>query len=139
MAQEYISEQSKKDSKRQQAYLTRQLEEEQSHQNRVRMVRALALDSQYWFNLDNLESSMNQHMLIPNMIYDKTDYYVRLQEQAMLLENAHYDKLDEGVNNAETLRFKNKRLIPLFAEIKGIVKHLNNDWETQYSQELAVA
>lgn len=78
MAQEYISEQSKKDSKRQQAYLTRQLEEEQSHQNRVRMVRALALDSQYWFNLDNLESTMNQHMLIPNMIYDKTDYYVRL-------------------------------------------------------------
>lgn len=89
----------------------------------------LELDSQYWFNLDNLEHRMKDEMLIPNMIYDKTDYYVRLQEQSMLLDNGDYQKLDEGINSKESLKFKNKRLIPLFSEIKSLIKHLNSDWQ----------
>lgn len=72
---------------------------------------------------------MKDEMLIPNMIYDKTDYYVRLQEQSMLLDNGDYQKLDEGINSKESLKFKNKRLIPLFSEIKSLIKHLNSDWQ----------
>ena len=56
----------------------------------------------------------------------------------MMLENGDYEKLDDGINNRETLKYKNKKLIPMFNEIKYIIKHMKGGYEWMYKQELKV-
>lgn len=40
----------------------------------------MKLDSQNWYNEDNLDDMVDNKMFIPDVIYDKTDYYMQLQE-----------------------------------------------------------
>lgn len=111
------------------------LEEEQKRQNRIRMLKFLNLDSRTWYNLENIESKMKAEVLIPDFVWDQTNYYVKLQEQAIFYQKGDFDGLEEAMNDAEITRIKNARLMPMYAEIVGLVKHLTNNEETQLISE----
>jgi hypothetical protein len=78
---------------------------------------------------------MKAEVLIPDFVWDQTNYYVRLQEQAMFYQKGDFDGLEEAMNDAEITRIKNARLMPMYAEIVGLVKHLTNNDETTLIKE----
>ncbi len=96
----------------------------------------MKLDSQYWFNSENIDQKMDQAVLIPDVVYDKTDYYTRLQEQALLLETYDFNQIDKMMDNDGLIQWKNQKLIPLFNSVKGIIKHMKVDRQFIYYQEL---
>ena len=75
-----IEEWKQKDRERMNRYLKWKMEEDQKHSNRLRIVQMMKLDSQNWYNEDNLDDMVDNKMFIPDVIYDKTDYYMQLQE-----------------------------------------------------------
>ncbi len=53
-------------------------------------------------------------MLIPDLLYDETDYYLKLNEEALLYQQADYDALEEINSDSKYIKFKNKMLLPLY-------------------------
>jgi len=53
------------------------LEEDVKEMNRHRIIQMLEIESKNWFNTENLEKLSNS-LLIPDFVYDETDYYLRL-------------------------------------------------------------
>ena len=94
-----MAELKEKERGRMNRYLKWKLEEEQKHSNRLRIIQMMKLDSEYWFNSENIDKKMDEAVLIPDVVYDKTDYYTRLQEQALLLETYDFNQIDKMMNN----------------------------------------
>jgi len=59
----------------------------------------LDLESSEWYGKKNLKNKIESESLVPDVIYDETDYYFKLQEEAILYSEVDYDGLEETKDN----------------------------------------
>lgn len=78
---------------------------------------------------------MRSEVLIPDFVYDQTNYFIKLQEQAIHYENADFEGLEESMNDSEVTRLKNMKLMPLFSELVSIIKHISRTDENAIAEE----
>jgi hypothetical protein len=78
---------------------------------------------------------MRENVLIPDFVYDQTDYYLKLQEQALMLQDADYEGLEDVTDDIAVIRFKNSRMMPLYSEITSLIKHMREEDETKLIRE----
>jgi hypothetical protein len=46
--------------------------------NRKKILKILNIESEEWYTPENLERKMKDTILIPDVVYDQTDYYLKL-------------------------------------------------------------
>lgn len=61
------------------------LEQDVKAMNRRRILNIMQKESENWINYENL-NQINPDTIMPATIYDETDYYLKLHEQAFLFE-----------------------------------------------------
>jgi hypothetical protein len=78
---------------------------------------------------------MREDVAIPDMVFDQTGYYIKLQEQAMYLQKGDYDSLEKAIDPSEFLQSKNSLLGPMYAQVIGLIKHIKNTPENKIIEE----
>ena len=53
--------------------------------NKQRILKIMEKESVDWINAENVQK-INPEAILPSTIYDETDYYMKLHEQAFLFE-----------------------------------------------------
>ena len=53
-------------------------------------MKVLNEESKTWINLENIEN-LQDNKLIPDKIYDETDYYLKLHEQSVYMHTGNFD------------------------------------------------
>lgn len=102
--------------------INKQIEKE----NREKIINIMKKESMTWLNNENLESKINSYLLIPNITFDQTDYYVRLQEKALLHEHGDMENIEKEYYNDDIIAYKNTKLIPVYSLIINIIKKIKN-------------
>jgi len=79
-----------------------------------------------WLTPENIDTKLSQQInkILPPTILSHKDYYQRLNKYALLLEQGFDKEAEESKLNEVVLKFKNKKLAPLYDELKMIIKHL---------------
>eukprot|EP01017_Pseudomicrothorax_dubius_P019811 TRINITY_DN2184_c0_g1_i1.p1 TRINITY_DN2184_c0_g1~~TRINITY_DN2184_c0_g1_i1.p1 ORF type:complete len:542 (-),score=159.92 TRINITY_DN2184_c0_g1_i1:59-1684(-) len=107
--------------------------------NRLKLLQVLELDSKFWFDEATIEEKMIENVILPDWVFDHTDYYIRLQEQALLYERGQFDEMDDALNIKNALTYKNEKLIPLYAELVSMIRKYKGDERTKLERELESA
>ena len=104
------------------------------------LLKILNEETKHWLYYANVDTALKNSVLIPNNMNYQSDYFVRLQEKAMLLMQGQYDEVEEYQVDQKVIQYKNSKLIPLYANITGILTRLRkNDLERLYEEyEIAV-
>ena len=97
----------------------------------------LDLESKQWYNEQNIEQ-LDDNKLIPELVYDETDYYFRLNEEALLFEKGDFDSLESLSSDNKYIKLKNKMLIPKYKEVISQVEHLKNTPFTKLQKKYKV-
>ncbi|KRX02102.1 hypothetical protein PPERSA_06297 [Pseudocohnilembus persalinus] len=114
------------------------LEQQVNEINRRKIVQMLNEESKNWYNEENLDQ-LKDNTLIPNFIYDETDYYLKLNEEALLYSVGDFDGLEELQSENKYIKYKNKLLMPIYQEIVSLVKHMKNTKLSKLDKEYQVA
>jgi hypothetical protein len=116
------------------------IEEMLKKQRRHEILKMMEKESERWLYLDNVDNGIKNTVLIPNNIYYQTDYFVKLQERAMMLSIGQYDEIEESRIAHRMHQYKNSKLIPVYANLTGLLSKLRkNDLERLYEEyELAL-
>jgi hypothetical protein len=126
----------KKTAKLRQLGIERGLKKER----KKRILEVMERESRHWFYPENADEALRTSVLIPNNMQQQTDYYVKLQEKAIMVHLGKYDEIEESKLDHRVMQYKNSKLIPLYANITGMLTRLrDNDIERIYEEyELAV-
>ena len=104
-------------------------------QRRHELLKMMEEESQRWLYLENVDEGIKNSVLIPNNMQYQTDYYIRLQEKAILVALGKYDEIEESKTDNRVLQYKNSKLIPLYANITGLLTRLrDSDLERLYEE-----
>jgi hypothetical protein len=114
------------------------VDEEIKNMNKERIKQIMTIESQNWWNPQN-HNFLNDNHLIPSNIYDETDYYLRLTEEANLVANGDFEELEKLYDDKQQLSIKNQYLIPLFSDVKSSLKHLKNTKTGRLEKEFDLA
>jgi len=79
-----------------------------------------------WLTPENIETKLSIQMnkILPPTILSHKDYYNRLNRYALLIEQGYDKEAEESRLNEAVLKFKNKKLAPIYDELKMVIKHL---------------
>jgi hypothetical protein len=112
-----------------------ELDQEAKKANRMKILQMLNFDSKTWYTQENIEQKMVSEVLIPDFVYDQTAYYLHLQELAILSERADFQGMEGAMNEAEFIRQKNTKILPLYSELVSLIKQITYDQEAQYLED----
>lgn len=117
-------------------YIEKALKKQRRHE----ILKMMEKESEHWLNYDNVDTGLKNSVLIPNNMHYQTDYFIRLQERALMLAAGKYDEIEENKIEHRVLQYKNSKLIPLYANLTGLLTRLRkNDLERLYEEyEIAV-
>jgi len=101
----------------------------------MKILQMLNFDSKTWYTPENIEQKMVSEVLIPDFVYDQTAYYLHLQELAILSERADFQGMEGAMNEAEFIRQKNTKILPLYSELVSLIKQITYDQEAQYLED----
>jgi hypothetical protein len=116
------------------------IEEALKKQRRQEILKMMEKESERWMYYQNVDNGIKNSVLIPNNLLYQTDYFVRLQERALMLSIGKYDEVEESRIANRMHQYKNSKLIPVYANLTGLLSKLRkNDLERLYEEyELAI-
>jgi len=133
--QNHIKERTQNEAKKIANIQKYELDQAARKANRMKMLQMLNFDSKTWYTAENIEQKMVSEVLIPDFVYDQTAYYLQLQELAILYERADYQGMEGAMNEAEFIREKNTKILPLYSELVSLIKKITYDQEAQYLED----
>lgn len=109
-------------------------------QRRKELLKVMEKESKTWLYPGNTDQALKDWTLIPNTLTNQSDYYVRLQEKAIMVSMGQYDEMEESKLDHRVFQYKNSKLIPLYANLTGLLTRLRqNEIERIYEEyEMAV-
>lgn len=109
-------------------------------ERRRQTLQMLESESKRWLHAGNVDAGLRESVLIPNNLEYQTDYYVKLQERAVMLSLGKYDDVEESKIAHRLLQYKNSKLIPVYANLTGLLSRLRaSDLDRLYEEyELAL-
>lgn len=87
------------------------------------LIDVLNLESKNWINLENYKEKITPKLILPDNL-DTSSYYVRVRETAMIAGFGKHHPNDNAYNNRQETMIKNSITIPIFNELKGLIKKL---------------
>lgn len=112
-------------------YIEKALKRERRHQ----ILKMMEKESERWLHPGNVDEGLRNSVLIPNNLQFQTDYFIKLQEKAVMLSIGKYDDLEDSKIDQRVLQFKNSKLIPVYANLTGLLSRLRkNDLERMYEE-----
>ncbi|EGR26955.1 hypothetical protein IMG5_204060 [Ichthyophthirius multifiliis] len=106
--------------------------------NKQRVLQILEHESQNWINEKNL-NKINQETIIPSTVFNETEYYLKLHEQAYLYEQGRFKDLEEATLEQPEIQYKNSLIMPIYQEVVSLVKYLKNTESYKLEKEFQVA
>ena len=109
-------------------------------ERRQHILNMMEQESSRWLHWDNVDEGLRNSVLIPNNLQYQTDYFVKLQERAVLLSLGKYDDVEESKVEHRVIQFKNSKLVPVYANLTGLLSRLrSSDLDRMYEEyELAM-
>ena len=114
------------------------LQELARKKNRKRVIEILNEESKTWLS-NSEDREKTSEILIPDVYYKQSDYFIKLQEKAMLAEQGDYEAFDDYQVENEMMDFKNSLLMPLFFKIKGVMRKLKKNEISLIFEEFELA
>lgn len=133
--QHHIKERTQNEAKKIANIQKYELDQATRKANRMKILQMLNFDSKTWYTAENIEQKMVSEVLIPDFVYDQTAYYLQLQELAILYERADFQGMEGAMNEAEFIREKNTKILPLYSELVSLIKKITYDQEAQYLED----
>ncbi|OMJ72619.1 hypothetical protein SteCoe_28894 [Stentor coeruleus] len=87
------------------------------------LIDVLNLESKDWINLNNYKEKITPKLILPDNL-DTSSYYVRVRETALIAGFGKHHPNDNAYNNRQETMIKNSVLIPIFTELKVLIKKL---------------
>lgn len=95
--------------------------------NRSRILKIMEHEStHYWFNADNVDERLGEETIFPEYVAS-TEYYYKLFAEALAYEVGDFEELHMVTSNEEIIKEKNKRLIPLYLDLRGQIAEYKRD------------
>ena len=134
-----LSDPNSKD-RRQEANLRRHLLENRlKKERRQDLLRMMEKEAKSWLYYENVDAALKNSVLIPDNLHYQTDYFVKLQEKASLVSEGLYEEVEDYQTDQRVLQFKNSKLIPIYANITGILSHLKQNEVERLYEEYEIA
>lgn len=134
-----LSDPNSKD-RRQEANLRRHLLENRlKKERRQDLLRMMEKEATNWLYYENVDAALKNSVLIPDNLHYQTDYFVKLQEKASLVAEGLYEEVEDYQSDQRVLQFKNSKLIPIYANITGILSHLKQNEVERLYEEYEIA
>lgn len=95
-------------------------------------------DSQTWLSTKNNDSEIEK-LLIPDVSYKQTDYFIKLQNKATLVEQGEFEDYDGHHLDTVVMEYKNSKLIPIYKKFKTLAKYFKATEITQLIKEYETA
>ncbi|KAL4437728.1 hypothetical protein ABPG74_012403 [Tetrahymena malaccensis] len=114
------------------------LEQDVKAMNRKRILNIMQQESRHWINQQNV-NNVNPDTIMPATIYDETDYYLKLHEQAFLFEQGRLEEMEKVSLETEEIQYKNSVLMPIYQDVISMVKHLKSTESFKLEKEFQAA
>lgn len=89
----------------------------------LKHIQMMNISVKSWFTPENLDKNLKETVILPKSI-DHSVYYSRLRQDAVLASFGRIEGESDYFNNREETLKRNSVLIPAFANIKSLIKHL---------------
>jgi len=89
-----------------------------------------------WLTPHNIDEKIETELnnLLPPIIASHKDYYNRLIRFSFNIEQGKFEEAEENKINKKIVEYKNKNLLPLYQELKTIIKYLTINEENSVFQ-----
>ncbi|EAR89958.2 hypothetical protein TTHERM_00561490 (macronuclear) [Tetrahymena thermophila SB210] len=114
------------------------LEQDVKAMNKKRILNIMQQESRHWINQQNV-NNINPDSIMPATIYDETDYYLKLHEQAFLFEQGRLEEMEKVSLETEEIQYKNSVLMPIYQDVISMIKHLKSTESFKLEKEFQAA
>ncbi len=92
-------------------------------ENRM-MLDVMEIDSRKWPTLLDLNTKVNENVVLPQTILNYGEYQKKLQNLAFYAEQGDHEAMQKLLDKEEIMEKKNMLLQPIFRDIKSAIKHM---------------
>jgi hypothetical protein len=89
----------------------------------LKHIQAMNLNVRNWFTPENMEKNLKESLVLPTAI-DQSIYYSHLRTQTLMADMGKIEGVTDYYNNRTETLLRNTLLIPVFANLKSLIKHL---------------
>lgn len=91
------------------------------------ILKMMEKEAKHWLYFENIDNALKNSVIIPDNLHYQSDYFVKLQEKASLMSEGLFEEVEDYQTDQRTLQFKNSKLIPLYANITGILSRMKEN------------
>jgi len=88
------------------------------------MLDVMQIDSKKWPTLSDLNSKIDENVILPQTIMNYGEYQQKLQNLAFYAEQGDHEAMQKLLDKEGVMEKKNLLLQPLFRDLKSIIKHM---------------
>jgi len=116
----------------------RRKHEEQLKSSRERLITALNIDSSTWITPFNIDEKLKEGLIVP-LSLDYTDYYQDLKHDILVGKEGLKLNGDLDYNNRAETVMRNTLMLPLFTDLKGIIRKMTFSELVKLDQDFEAA
>eukprot|EP00347_Sterkiella_histriomuscorum_P012490 403368376 len=103
-------------------------------QNKI-MLDVMQIDSRRWPTLLDMNSKINENVILPQTILNYQEYQQKIQNLAFYAEQGDHEAMQKILDNESIMEKKNLHLQPIFRDLKSIIKHMSYTEEYRILKE----
>ena len=110
------------------------LDTRKAMENRI-MLETMQIDSKKWPTIFDLNTKIDENVVIPQTILNYGEYQSKLQNLAFYAEQGDHEAMQKILNKEGVMDKKNLLLQPIFRDLKSMIKHMTYTEEYQLLKE----
>lgn len=103
-------------------------------ENRL-MLDVMQVDSQKWPTLQDLNTKVDENVVLPQTILNYGEYQTKLQNLAFYAEQGDHESMQKLLDKEDVIEKKNLLLQPLFRDLKSAIRHMTHTEEYKLIRE----
>jgi hypothetical protein len=100
------------------------------------MLDVMQVDSRKWPTLADLNTKVDENVVLPQTILNYGEYQKKLQNLAFYAEQGDHESMQKLLDKDDVMEKKNVLLQPIFRDIKSAIRHMTNTDEYKLIKEL---
>lgn len=99
------------------------------------MLDVMQVDSKKWPTLTDLNTKVDENVVLPQTILNYGEYQKKLQNLAFYAEQGDHESMQKLLDKDDVMEKKNVLLQPIFRDIKSAIRHMTNTEEYKLIKE----
>ena len=99
------------------------------------MLDVMQIDSRKWPTLSDLNTKVDENVVLPSTILNYGEYQKKLQNLAFYAEQGDHESMQKLLDKEEVMEKKNVLMQPIFRDIKSAIRFMTNTEEHKLLKE----